>query len=101
MTLQDAFRAIAQLGYDHQKDGRQPAQIALKELRERLKQTCPPGYYVRVSGSGFSLPVVPWVAILDPDQTKTAQEGIYIVYLYSADLSRLYLSLNQGFTAHI
>ncbi len=101
MTLRNAFLAIAQLGYDHRKDGRQPAQLALKELREELKRTCPPGYYVRVSGSGFSLPVVPWLAILDPDQTRTAQEGIYVVYLYSADLTRLYISLNQGFTAHL
>jgi hypothetical protein len=69
-------------------------------LGEELKRTCPPGYRVRVSGSGFSLPVIAWVAVLDPDQTKTAQEGIYIVYLYSADMTRLYLSLNQGFTAH-
>jgi hypothetical protein len=55
---------------------------------------------VLVSGSGQSLPVVPWIAVLDLDVTTTAQEGLYVVYLYSSDLSRIYLSMNQGATQH-
>jgi hypothetical protein len=55
---------------------------------------------VRVSGSAQSLPVVPWIAVLDPDVTLTAKEGLYVVYLYSRDLSYVYLSMNQGATQH-
>jgi hypothetical protein len=55
---------------------------------------------VLVSGSGRSLPVVPWIAVLDLEVTSTAQEGLYVVYLYSADLARVYLSMNQGATQH-
>jgi hypothetical protein len=55
---------------------------------------------VLVSGAGRSLPVVPWIAILNTDVTNTAQEGLYIVYLYRSDLSRVYLSMNQGATQH-
>ena len=41
----------------------------------------------------------PWVAILDTRITHTTQEGIYLVYLFSEDMSCLYLSLNQGITS--
>ncbi len=40
----------------------------------------------------------PWVAILDPLVSDSAQSGYYVVYLYREDLSGLYLSLNQGVT---
>lgn len=42
---------------------------------------------------------VPWVAVFDPVITASATRGYYVVYLYSADAKRLYLSLNQGTTA--
>ncbi len=42
--------------------------------------------------------VVPWVAILNKNITTTTQVGVYIVYLFSDDMKRLYLTLNQGCT---
>lgn len=41
---------------------------------------------------------VPWIAIFDKDITTTATKGYYIVYLFSADMKTVYLSLNQGWT---
>ena len=41
---------------------------------------------------------VPWIAILDPDVTESTQNGFYVVYLFSVDMKRVYLSLNQGIT---
>ena len=41
---------------------------------------------------------VPWVCIFNRSITTSATQGVYIVYLYSADGKRLYLSLNQGYT---
>ncbi|HXE96164.1 MAG TPA: DUF3578 domain-containing protein [Dongiaceae bacterium] len=41
---------------------------------------------------------VPWVSILNPKITTTTQDGIYPVYLFCADGSGVYLSLNQGTT---
>lgn len=82
-------------------DGRdQPAQKHLGEVRQQLGRLVPPGMKILVSGSGQSLPVVPWIAVLDKDVTTTAQEGLYVVYLYRADLSCVYLSMNQGATQH-
>jgi 5-methylcytosine-specific restriction protein B len=41
---------------------------------------------------------VPWLAILDPEISKTTEDGIYPVYLFRADGSGVYLSLGQGTT---
>ena len=41
---------------------------------------------------------VPWVGLFDPAITDGAQHGFYIVYLFSADMKRVYLSINQGTT---
>ncbi|MDA1806969.1 MrcB family domain-containing protein [Bacillus cereus group sp. BY32LC] len=41
---------------------------------------------------------VPWLAIMNKDITKSTQRGYYIVYLFSEDMERLYLTLAQGVT---
>ncbi|ROR28133.1 5-methylcytosine-specific restriction protein A [Mobilisporobacter senegalensis] len=41
---------------------------------------------------------IPWVAIFNRRITDSATYGIYIVYLFTADMKGVYLSLNQGFT---
>ena len=41
---------------------------------------------------------VPWIGLFDPAITDGAQHGFYIVYLFSADMKRVYLSVNQGTT---
>jgi hypothetical protein len=39
---------------------------------------------------------VPWIAVMDKDITEYASRGYYIVYLFCADMSGVYISLNQG-----
>lgn len=41
---------------------------------------------------------VPWIAIMNSDITTSTQRGYYIVYLFSEDMSRLYLTFAQGVT---
>lgn len=41
---------------------------------------------------------IPWFAIFNTAITDTATKGYFIVYLFSADMERVYLSLNQGWT---
>jgi len=41
---------------------------------------------------------VPWICVFDRSVTITAQKGLYLVYLFRADMTGVYLSLNQGFT---
>jgi len=40
----------------------------------------------------------PWIGIFNKNVTDGAQEGIYVVYLFSADMERIYLTFNQGVT---
>jgi hypothetical protein len=44
---------------------------------------------------------VPWIALLDPDVTTTATDGLYMVYLYTSGIDAVYLSMNQGATQHL
>ncbi len=41
---------------------------------------------------------VPWMALLNQQVTTSTQRGLYVVFLVAEDLSRIYLTLNQGMT---
>lgn len=41
---------------------------------------------------------VPWIRLFYQSYSPSAQEGVYIVYLFSANESAVYLTLNQGVT---
>jgi hypothetical protein len=41
---------------------------------------------------------VPWLSILDADETKSTQKGVYVVYLFRGDMQGVYATLNQGVT---
>src|SRR5215218_5405341 len=100
MELRAALAGVATLEYTPGKGRTQPAQQHLYQVRRELPALLPAGLSVLVSGSGQSLPYVPWIAVLNPEVTHTAQEGLYVVYLYRSDLSRVYLTMNQGATQH-
>ena len=100
MDLGEALRGVREKAYIHSLGRHQPAQQHLQAVRRELPDLVPLGMKVLASGAGQSLPVVPWIAILDSNVTTTAQEGLYVVYLYRQDLSRVYLSMNQGATQH-
>jgi hypothetical protein len=55
-----------------------------------LSLRCEPG------GQVGSPARVPWVRVYDPEQSPSAQDGIYLAYLFAADGSRTYLSLMHG-----
>lgn len=55
-------------------------------------------YIIRGSVGRGQWSAIPWIAIMDKEITKTPQEGVYLVFLFSHDMKRLYLSLNQGIT---
>lgn len=55
-------------------------------------------YSVTGSAGKGQFAEIPWIAVFRRSITETATKGIYIVYLYTADMKGIYLSLNQGFT---
>lgn len=57
-----------------------------------------PSYNIQGStGKGNTSPA-PWVAILDSRITVTAQDGYYVVYLFSIELKRVFACLAFGIT---
>lgn len=41
---------------------------------------------------------IPWVAIMDPRETTSTQNGVYVVYLFEPKRGKVRLTLNQGVT---
>ncbi len=57
-----------------------------------------PSFKIKSSAGAGNWANVAWLSILNPEITDTTQDGIYPVYLFKADGSGVYLSLNQGTT---
>lgn len=55
-------------------------------------------YKIQGSAGQGNLAEIPWIGVFDRDITVTAQKGYDIVYLFRADMTGVYLSLNQGWT---
>ena len=64
-------------------------------LRNKLSLT---DYVVKGSIGNGQFASIPWIAIMDRDITTSTTQGIYIVFLFSSDGKRIYLTLNQGVT---
>jgi 5-methylcytosine-specific restriction protein A len=54
--------------------------------------------YGSVGQVNFSFARIPWVGIFDARVTDNAQQGYYIVLLFSEGMDGCFLSLNQGYT---
>ena len=39
---------------------------------------------------------VPWIAIMDNNETTSTQEGLYVVFLFNIEEKKVYLTLDQG-----
>ncbi len=57
------------------------------------------GLSARGSSGAGTWTKYPWIAVYNEEITNTIQKGVYIVYLFSEDMNRLYLTLNQGCTS--
>lgn len=73
-------------------------------IRKRVEDTIPDYLFPRVEykihsscGQG-NWAEIPWVAAFYKELSDSAQRGYYIVYLFRADGSGVYVSLNQGYT---
>ncbi|MED5121606.1 DUF3578 domain-containing protein [Priestia megaterium] len=74
-------------------------------LRNKMKQALIKGasldtnvYHLVGSVGQGQWAEIPWLCIFIKDLTISATRGYYIVYLFNADGSGLYISLNQGWT---
>lgn len=73
-----------------------------KELPKILMESSGLGHKYLIKGSAGkgNIAEVPHICIFDIEITSSAQNGYYIAYLFDSKMSRLYLSLNQGWTQY-
>ena len=91
MDLGDFIRQVG--GSDHRLAGLgTPTQLLLRNAGRALAEHSPGGLLVIGSGGKGTATFTPWVGFFDPDVTVTPEEGIYVVYLFSADLTAVQLS---------
>lgn len=54
------------------------------------------GFKIEGSIGNGQFASIPWLAIMNKEVTEQASQGFYIVFLFSADGERVYLTLNQA-----
>lgn len=92
-------KLIGEIGakYDRLLPMSSEANRLLRRAEFVFKQWIPPGYLVESSGSGKGKPAItPMIAIFDPAETTTTRHGIYVAYVFAADMRTVTLTLNQG-----
>jgi MrcB-like, N-terminal domain len=74
--------------------------LVVEEFPRELERFLPTNLPYEVQGSTGqgNITAAPWIATFDPTVTRTATQGFYLVYLFSVDLQRLYLSIAFGTT---
>ena len=72
--------------------------VAKENIKPKVKKNREHFFYKSSPGRPPHWAEVPWIGIYDPNVTTTAQHGYYITYLFSIDMKRVYLNLNQGMT---
>ncbi|TPW73036.1 MrcB family domain-containing protein [Schumannella sp. 10F1B-5-1] len=95
MALYDFITAVAAT-YERRLDS--DGHRILATAPDTLDPLLPAGYIVRSGGGKGRATLTPWFAVLDPDETSTPQDGMYVVYIFSADLRQVTLLLGQGAT---
>lgn len=78
------------------------AHVVRQEFRDEISSVVAakyPDHIISGSAGAGNWANVPWLSILNPRITQSTQDGIYPVYLFRADGTGVYLSLNQGTTA--
>lgn len=74
------------------------AQDLLRAAREHIGPYVPVGWEVGGNGGNGYAGFTPWVGVYSPSVTLNPHRGLYVVYLFAADLKSVTLALNQGVT---
>lgn len=85
---QEDFNKESQMYQKINYDFRDIVNSKLKDKNLVAKGSCGAGQWTRY----------PWLAVYNKNITTTIQNGVYVVYLFSEDMERIYLTLNQGCT---
>ena len=75
--------------------GTHPARVQLQLLDQQLKAAAPAEWTSKCSTGAGLWATIPWVAFFNA-ANSSIQFGLYVVYLFRADMSGVYLTIGQG-----
>ncbi|MFE3250890.1 MrcB family domain-containing protein [Streptomyces sp. NPDC059209] len=73
-------------------------QIVLRGVARRTDLSLPPSLFAKGYGGQSSAAATPWIGVFDPAINGKPGEGLYLAYIFSADLKTVSLTLQQGIT---
>lgn len=73
-------------------------EVLINRLPDYIRTLVDEKYKIKGSCGVSNKAEVPWIGIFNKSITETAQYGIYIAYLFRADMKGFYLCLGQGIT---
>ncbi|MER6910637.1 DUF3578 domain-containing protein [Streptomyces sp. NPDC000594] len=73
-----------------------PGQRLLRRIEKHAGLSLPQGYVAKGRGGQGSAASTPWVGVFHQDITQDPKEGLYLAYIFSADLASVTLTLQQG-----
>ncbi|MFC9425379.1 MrcB family domain-containing protein [Streptomyces sp. NPDC056987] len=73
-------------------------QRVLRGVAQRSDLLLPPGLFAKGYGGQTTPAATPWIGVFDPDVNKEPGKGLYLAYIFSADLQTVTLTLQQGIT---
>lgn len=72
-----------------------PAQDFLRSIGQ-ARLPLPAGFTAQGYGGQSQAAITPWIGIFDPDITDMPRQGLYLAYIFAADLRAVSLTLQQG-----
>ncbi|NHC47134.1 MrcB family domain-containing protein [Motilibacter aurantiacus] len=89
---------LARVASEYDRTAKMSSEIQkfVRSATDVFADAVPPGYLVGGHGGQGTPTPTPWVGILDPDITDDPKHGLYIAYLFSADLVNVTLTIQQG-----
>ncbi len=97
MDLRSYITSIGET-YDRLTGLSAPAQTLLRDAPQEVGYLARAGYVVIGSGGKGTATFTPWFGFFDPDETSRPEDGLYVCYLFSADLQDISLTVMQGIT---
>ncbi|MEV4872601.1 MrcB family domain-containing protein [Streptomyces syringium] len=74
------------------------AQDLLRGAGQTLAPSLPGDFQAKGNGGSGGPAHTPWIGVYDPDVTLDPKDGLYLAYIFSADLETVTLTLQQGVT---
>ncbi|WP_432012461.1 MrcB family domain-containing protein [Streptomyces cucumeris] len=75
------------------------AQDRLRATGNEWADLLPGGFEAEGNGGSGGASQTPWIGVYDPAVTRDPKKGLYLAYIFAADLSTVSLTLQQGVTS--